>query len=133
MDSKSLMDLPIGILAQTPPLEFLMSMHVKHRLSTEQVDASTANLKTPEGFGRHVFPVTGGAFSGPKLKGTVCELGAADWTYRYPDGRMMLDVRLTLKTDDGEYIYWCVFAKISSSLSRLSQSLTCFPSVCAGT
>ena len=58
--------------------------------------------KTPLGE-RRVVPVTGGHFEGPRLKGTV-EPGGSDWILARPDGSLRLDVRLTLKTDDGALI-----------------------------
>jgi len=53
--------------------------------------------------GSRVIAYVNGTFSGPKLKGTV-ENGA-DWFMLRPDGIGDVDVRLTLKTDAGEYIY----------------------------
>ena len=87
-------------------LEYIFSMHVKHHpsLSDLTIQASTADLKNAEGFGRVVYPVTGGTFCGPDVRGTICEHGAADRVFRTPDGKTKLDVRLTLKTD-GEFIY----------------------------
>ncbi len=58
--------------------------------------------KTPLGE-RRVAVVAGGSFEGPKLKGTV-EPGGSDWILARPDGALQLDVRLTLKTDDGQLI-----------------------------
>jgi hypothetical protein len=58
--------------------------------------------KTPLGE-RRVAPVLGGRFEGPKLKGAV-EEGGSDWLLVRPDGATQLDVRLTLKTDDGQLI-----------------------------
>jgi len=58
--------------------------------------------KTPLG-DRRIVPVTGGSFEGPKLRGTV-EPGGSDWILLRPDGALQLDVRLTLKTDDGALI-----------------------------
>ena len=58
--------------------------------------------KTPLG-DRRVVPVTGGTFEGPKLKGSV-EPGGSDWILLRPDGALQLDVRLTLKTEDGALI-----------------------------
>lgn len=49
-----------------------------------------------------IAPVTGGTFSGPRLKGTVH--GGADWITQV-SGRSSLDVRITLETDDGVIIY----------------------------
>jgi hypothetical protein len=58
--------------------------------------------KTPAGL-RRIAPVTTGIFSGERLNGTV--LPGADWVINRPDGVMVIDVRLTLKTDDGALIY----------------------------
>jgi len=58
--------------------------------------------KTPLG-DRRVAVVEGGSFEGPQLKGTVLR-GGSDWLIGRPDGALQLDVRLTLKTDDGHLI-----------------------------
>ena len=58
--------------------------------------------KTPLG-DRRVAVVDGGSFEGPKLKGSVLK-GGSDWIIVRPDGALQLDVRLTLKTDDGHLI-----------------------------
>jgi hypothetical protein len=58
--------------------------------------------QTPLG-GRRVAPVLGGRFEGTRLSGTV-EEGGSDWILVRPDGSTMLDVRLTLRTDDGHLI-----------------------------
>ncbi len=58
--------------------------------------------QTPAGL-RRIAPVTGGTFVGDRLNGTV--LGGADWVINRPDGMMVIDVRLTLKTDDGVLVY----------------------------
>lgn len=58
--------------------------------------------QTPAGL-RRIAPVTGGTFTGERLNGTV--LGGADWVINRPDGVMVIDVRLTLKTDDGAMVY----------------------------
>ncbi|PTN05908.1 DUF3237 domain-containing protein [Mangrovibacterium marinum] len=49
---------------------------------------------------RRVVPVTGGTFSGPKIKGEVLP-GGDDWQLVRPDGDTELDARYLLKTDDG--------------------------------
>lgn len=58
--------------------------------------------KTPAG-DRRVGVVAGGRFEGAKLKGTVLK-GGSDWLLLRGDGALQLDVRLTLKTDDGAVI-----------------------------
>jgi hypothetical protein len=49
---------------------------------------------------RRLFGSSGGTFSGPRLRGEVLP-GGGDWALFRPDGAMILDVRLTLRTDDG--------------------------------
>jgi hypothetical protein len=53
---------------------------------------------------RLVIPFKGGRFEGPRLRGEVLVTGG-DWLLQRSDGVMELDVRRTLKTDDGHYIY----------------------------
>jgi hypothetical protein len=52
--------------------------------------------------GRGVYPVDGGTFEGPRLRGTVNT--GADWVTMRPDTTMLIDVRLTLRTEDGATI-----------------------------
>jgi hypothetical protein len=47
---------------------------------------------------RIIAPITGGTFSGPKIRGTV--LSGSDWLLTRSDGVTQLDVRVTLKTAD---------------------------------
>jgi hypothetical protein len=58
---------------------------------------------TPDGT-RVFVPISGGKFEGPRLKGTVLSNGG-DWFLMRSDGVGLIDVRLVLKTDDGENIY----------------------------
>ena len=53
---------------------------------------------------RRIAPVNGGTFVGARLRGTVLP-GGADWVVNRADGVMVVDVRLTLCTDDGAMIY----------------------------
>jgi hypothetical protein len=66
--------------------------------------AATRNL----GLGPHgagvTFPITGGTFEGPRLRGSVLP-GGCDWTVLRPDGVLELDLRVTLQTDDGTLIH----------------------------
>jgi hypothetical protein len=57
---------------------------------------------TAVGF-RGVYPVVGGTFEGERLRGVV-NPGGADWVTQRSDGIMLIDVRLTLQTDDGATI-----------------------------
>jgi len=53
---------------------------------------------------RVTFPITGGSFEGERLRGVVLP-GGDDWTVKRSDGVMELDLRVTLKTDDGALIH----------------------------
>ena len=58
---------------------------------------------SPEGH-RLVSVTKEGEFRGPKLRGTF-DLGTVDWPRMRADGVFELDVRCTLKTHDGAFIY----------------------------
>jgi hypothetical protein len=58
---------------------------------------------TPLG-NRRIVPVSGGTFMGPKMRGVVLP-GGGDWILQRHDGALLLDVRLTLRTDDEALIY----------------------------
>jgi hypothetical protein len=59
---------------------------------------------TPNG-NRRIATVTGGKFEGERLRGTVQATPGGDWILVRPDGATVLDVRLTLETDDRQLIY----------------------------
>lgn len=71
--------------------EFIMNMVLQ--LAGAPIDAGHTS----------VAPLGGGTFSGPGLNGTILP-GGADWMTQ-ESGHSSLDVRITLQTDDGEYIY----------------------------
>lgn len=57
------------------------------------------------GFGsRVVIPIIGGTFEGPRMKGTVTNLGA-DWGVVDTKGVFFPDTRYNLRTDDGADIF----------------------------
>ena len=53
---------------------------------------------------RILFGAAGGSFAGPRLRGEVVP-GGGDWALFRPDGAMMLNVRLTLRTHDDALIH----------------------------
>jgi hypothetical protein len=60
---------------------------------------------------RMISEVTGGSFEGERLRGTL--LGpAADWVLIGAGGIGHVDVRITLKTDDGALIYMQYVGKL---------------------
>jgi len=78
------------------------------KLQSEFLLDLTLEAQTPQnlgsGGGRLVVPVSGGMFTGPRLKGTIIPPGG-DWIVQRPDGSRILDVRILLQTDDGQKIY----------------------------
>jgi len=58
---------------------------------------------TPAGR-RRVFPISGGEFSGERMRGIVLPVVGSDLLLNRPDGSSQQDVRLLLKTDDDALI-----------------------------
>ena len=59
---------------------------------------------TPNGH-RRIATVAGGSFRGERVAGTIHPSPGGDWLLLRPDGVLVLDVRLTLETDDQQLIY----------------------------
>ena len=78
-----------------PAFEYLGSMQV-------QTGTRTVVENGPQGT-RTIVQILGGRVEGPRLKATV-QTPAGDWITNRPDGSYRLDVRLTLRTDDGALI-----------------------------
>ena len=78
-------------------------------ISTTFVLEIRVQLSAPESMGatfdgtRIVFPIVGGTFSGPALKGKVIP-GGGDFFVERPDGTGMVDALYRLRTDDGVQI-----------------------------
>ena len=78
-----------------PGFEYLGSMQV-------QTGTRTVIENGPQGT-RTIVQINGGRFEGPRLKASV-QPPAGDWITNRADGSYKLDVRLTLRTDDGALI-----------------------------
>jgi hypothetical protein len=76
-------------------LEFLFTL-------TGTVSAAIEIGATPSGL-RRIFPISGGTFEGPKLRGKLLP-GGADHMLTRSDRVLLPDVRVTLETDDGHPI-----------------------------
>ena len=68
------------------------------------------SVATPQNIGavphgtRRTAPLSGGDFEGPRLRGTVLPGGSADCLLLRADGVLEMDLRVTLRTDDGALI-----------------------------
>jgi hypothetical protein len=97
-------------------------------ITTEHLFDMVVDLQQPLNigngpYGRRVFfGAAGGRFDGPSLRGDVLPVGG-DWALFRPDRAMALDVRLTLRTDDGALIHmtysgrWIVPAELRSDIA----------------
>jgi Protein of unknown function (DUF3237) len=90
-----------NLIASVPTL--LQSISTRH-LFTMRLDVKPMVIigATPAGFKR-VGVIPGGIFEGERLNGVVLD-GGCDWQTVRSDGTIHLDVKLMLKTDDGELI-----------------------------
>jgi hypothetical protein len=79
-----------------PALEFVFAAHVTVDRPLDLGDVGKG--------GRRIVPITGGEFSGPRLRGKVVP-GGADWQIIRSEGVAELEARYTLETDDGALIY----------------------------
>ncbi|MBI5103567.1 MAG: DUF3237 domain-containing protein [Solirubrobacterales bacterium] len=90
----------MSALVAAPPLTALPVEH----LVDLAVDLEPAQvIPTPRGT-RTTLVVRGGTFSGPGLRGEVLP-GGGDWLLLGSDGVAVVDVRATLRTDEGELIH----------------------------
>jgi hypothetical protein len=61
---------------------------------------------TPQGM-LTIVPVVGGSFEGDRLRGKVLA-GGGDWIMADANGTFLLDLRVTLETDDGALIHMTI-------------------------
>jgi hypothetical protein len=80
---------------RSPAFEYLGTL-------TAETGARTVVENGPQGT-RTIVQIVGGRFDGPRLKAAV-QAPAGDWITNRADGSYRLDVRVTLKTDDGALI-----------------------------
>jgi hypothetical protein len=74
-------------------------------LMTLQVSvAAPQNVGAVPHGARRIAPIGGGVFDGPRLRGTVLPGGSADWLLLRADDVLEMDLRVTLRTDDGALI-----------------------------
>ena len=98
-----------------PKLEHIYDMH--------------ADLEPPQSIPggpmgeRQIFIVKGGAVEGPRIRATVLP-GGGDWSTRRADGAIQLDVRATLKTDDGAMIYAAYSGLIHGKVETIVAAAT---------
>jgi subtilisin-like proprotein convertase family protein len=73
-------------------------------VETEYLGTLELSLDSPQWMGlRSVVNLPDGTIQGPKINGTVVA-PSGNWLYPTPDGSFRFDVRVTIKTDDGQFI-----------------------------
>lgn len=74
-------------------------------LQTDYLMTLEAPIEAPQAVGQRLIVnvPTGGTVHGPRINGSIIP-PAGDWLIPMPDGSLRLDVRGTIKTDDGELI-----------------------------
>jgi hypothetical protein len=97
-------------------------------IKTEQLFDMVVDLAPRLDFGsgplgqRVLFGSAGGSLEGARLRGDVLA-GGGDWALFRPNGMMTLDVRLTLRTDDGALVHmtyggrWVVPPELRSDIA----------------
>jgi hypothetical protein len=80
---------------QAPVFEYLGTLRA-------ETGGRTVLEKGPQGT-RTIVQLVSGRFEGPRMKASL-EPPAADWVSNRADGSVKLDVRFTLRTDDGAAI-----------------------------
>jgi hypothetical protein len=79
-------------------------------LMTMQVKVGTLqNIGAVPHGTRRTAPLGGGTFEGPRLRGTIVPESSADWQLLRSDGVLEMDLRVTLRTDDGALISMSAF------------------------
>ena len=95
--------------------EFLFQMRVK---LAPPMDIGSG----PNGH-RMIFMGRSGTIEGPRIKGYVMPMSGGDWSRIRADGSGALDVRLTLKTDDGAVIYMTYLGRMVASDDDMRYAL----------
>jgi hypothetical protein len=81
--------------------QLLMTMHVKV--------GTLLNIGAVPHGTRRTAPLRGGTFEGPRLRGVILPDSSADWQLLRSDGVLEMDLRFTLRTDDGALISMSAF------------------------
>ena len=94
----------LGLVAAGPAALAQTSAPAFDYLGTLTVETGTRTVveNGPQGT-RTIVQISGGRFEGPRLKASV-QGPAGDWITNRADGTYKLDVRFTLRTDDGALI-----------------------------
>jgi len=108
-----------GVLARGEDEPLPLRSELLMQMSAELEDSQQVG-ETPVGVRRIVY-VKRGQFAGVRLRGQVLP-GGGDWVLVRKDGVSQLDVRITLRTDDGALIY-VTYRGISTLTPEMRQRI----------
>jgi hypothetical protein len=89
-------------IAATLPRE-MTELRWKPLMSFRIAVAPPTIIGMTPGYDRRIGEITGGTFEGERLNGTFIT-GGSDWQSLRADGAISINVRLPMKTDDGQLI-----------------------------
>lgn len=95
--------------------DFLFQMRVKLAPPTDVGPG-------PEGR-RMVFMGRSGTVDGPRIRGEVLPMSGGDWSRIRADGSGALDVRLSLRTDDGAIVYMTYGGRMVAAAEDMPYAL----------
>src|SRR5438093_4987975 len=81
-----------------------MSMDMRLLMMLQVQVGTPHNLGAVPHGTRRTAPLSGGSFEGTRLRGSVVAGGSADWQVLRADGVLEMDLRVTLRTDEGALI-----------------------------
>lgn len=88
----------IGDLADLDPIRTELVMNLVVTCSSPESMGASGTSK--DGMRNEIWPIVGGRFEGPRLRGSVVP-GGGDFPVTRPDGIEVVDAFYRLKTDDG--------------------------------
>lgn len=72
---------------------------------------------------RTIGEITGARYEGERLKASLKGRAAADWAFVEPSGRVLVDARLTLETDDGATILVTYTGRMDVASGRVYSAM----------
>src|SRR5690349_19608916 len=72
---------------------------------------------------RTIGEITGARCEGERLKASLKGRAAADWAFVEPSGRVLVDARLTLETDDGATILVTYTGRMNTATARVYSAM----------
>lgn len=72
---------------------------------------------------RTIGEITAARYEGERLKASLKGQAAADWAFVEPSGRILIDARLTLQTDDGATVFVSYLGRMNTDTGTIFSSM----------